>query len=61
MNSKRKAEVFSLYDGDIRVWIEQEAIHMKAVDHGVDPVEMTGDEARKLAAKLIEFAEAIDE
>jgi hypothetical protein len=54
--------IFQLLGGDIRVWIEQEAIHMIANDrrHN-DPVELTGKEARHLAATLIEMANRLNE
>jgi hypothetical protein len=51
---------FKLYDGDVHIWIEQEAIHMVAIDR-TDPVELTGADARKIAAKLIEMADFLDE
>ncbi len=57
-------KVFEFEDGQVRVWIEQEAIHMFACDISLgfqDPVELTGSSARALAAKLIELAEAIHE
>ena len=47
-----------LDDDDIRMWIEQEEIHLIAVD-GTDPVELTPSMARTIAAHLIEMADAI--
>ena len=49
----RPAQGFSACDGDIRAWIEQGAIHLKAVD-GTDPVEMTESDALKLAHFLVQ-------
>lgn len=45
---------------EVRVWIEQEAsIHLRAVTVEGDPVELTGLEARELAAALLRMAEQI--
>jgi hypothetical protein len=53
---------FELFGGDVRVWIEQEAIHMKAVDRrSRDPVELTEAMARELAAVLLEMAARLDD
>jgi hypothetical protein len=53
---------FELFGGDVRVWIEQEEIHMKAVDRGSrDPVELTPTMARELAAVLLELADRTDD
>jgi hypothetical protein len=51
----RPSNVFQLQGGNVKVWIEQEAIHMKVADR-TDPVELTSAEARELAATLIEMA-----
>ena len=51
-----------LQDGRVQFWIEQDSsIHMKVVEkpHN-DPVELTADEAREIAKKLIEMADKID-
>lgn len=51
--------------GEVRFWIEQEAIHLKAVspeNHpSGDPVELTGAEAKRLAVALLEAAKKLDE
>jgi hypothetical protein len=53
---------FELFDGDVCVWIEQEAIHMKAHDRrSRDPVELTETMARELAAVLLELAARLDD
>ncbi len=48
---------------DVRLWIEQEAIHLKAIDpidaYG-DPVELTRNEAIRLAKELIRLSETLD-
>jgi hypothetical protein len=56
--------VFEFEGGQIRVWIEQETIHMLACDTSLsyrDPVELTASSARVLAAKLKELADRIDD
>jgi hypothetical protein len=54
--------VFRLMGDQIRVWIEQESIHMLACDvkYG-DPVELTGSMARELAVALEEMAGQLDD
>jgi len=53
--------VFEFEGGEIRVWIEQESIHLVACDKThQDPVELSADTARELAAKLKELADWID-
>lgn len=44
-----------LSDGDVRVWIEQETVHVKAVTRLGDPVELSDEETRQLAEALREF------
>lgn len=53
-------ETFELMDGDVRVWIEQETVHMIAIDRG-DPVELPAFMARELAAALLRMADLTDE
>jgi hypothetical protein len=55
----RNRDSFELLDGDVRVWIEQEAIHMIAIDR-TDPVELTEGMAKELAAALLEMAAQLD-
>ncbi|MGA2849780.1 MAG: hypothetical protein ABSE46_12350 [Terracidiphilus sp.] len=53
-------EVFKFEGDQVQLWIEQEVIHLRAVDMGYrDPVELTASSARALAAKLIELADRI--
>lgn len=55
-------KIFEFEGGEIRVWVEQESIHIVACDKDYrDPVELTADAARQLAAKLEELADRIDE
>jgi hypothetical protein len=60
VNHDRSA--FQLFDGDVRVWIEQRAIHMIAHDPKYhNPVELTEVMARELAAVLLEMADRLDD
>ena len=43
-------------EGNHRVWIEQESIHMKAVNPYGAPLELTADEARILTELLRDLA-----
>lgn len=57
----QKNNVFEFEAGDIRIWIEQNSIHMLACDKLYkDPIELTADTARHLAQKLNELADTID-
>ena len=61
-NDRPGRQIFELLNGDLGVWIEQEAIHLVAFDSPhKDPVELTGAMARPLAAALVEMANQIDE
>jgi hypothetical protein len=49
--------IYESDDGDVRVWLEQEAVYVKIVDKYGDPVELTSEEALKLASILRRYAE----
>ncbi len=51
---------FEISDGNVRLWIEQESLHLLAVDSHGDPVELTKEEAGKLAEALLEFSKELD-
>ena len=64
--------VQSLSDGDVALWLEQGAVHVRAFDPGRrgpdgqlgpyrDPVELTEGEARRLAGMLLELADQVSE
>lgn len=53
---KAKKDSYEFSGGEIRVWLEQEAVHIKAIDNSVDPVEMTKEEALELAEALRQLA-----
>jgi hypothetical protein len=53
---------FTSDDSEIRVWVEQDSsIHMKVVTLTGDPVELSENEARRLAAVLMKYAELIEQ
>jgi hypothetical protein len=55
-----KQDHYSFSDGEVEVWLEQEAIHMRAIDKFGDPVELTSASALKLAETLKQLATEID-
>jgi hypothetical protein len=57
----RSESALIMFEGNLRAWLEQEAIHLKAVDKYGDPLELTGREARTLAQRLVRLAEMIGE
>ena len=52
---------FELSNGDVRLWLEQESLHLIAVDSNGDPVELSKNEVIKLGETLLKFAEEIDD
>jgi hypothetical protein len=44
----------------VRLWIEQESLCLRAIDDHGDPVELTKEEAVKLAEALLNFSKEID-
>jgi len=60
MSIERQVQRFA--GGDVFLWLEQESsIHLKAISGHGDPVELTADEAREIAAALIATAQKLDE
>lgn len=49
-----------LLSRNLHIWMDQEVICIKAVDAHGDPVEITGETARKLAARLVEMADELE-
>jgi hypothetical protein len=46
---------------DVRIWLEQESsVHLRAVTPHGDPVELSPDEARRLASILLALADQAD-
>ena len=60
-NARTNKLIIETIDENIHVWIEQEAIHLKAIDAYGDPVELTGASAKQLATKLLEMADRLDD
>ena len=58
MDNDSKIKKFS--DGDVVFWIEQETIHLKICEPNGDPVELTENEAKKLALALLESVREIE-
>ena len=55
-----KSEFFTLSDGEIAMWVEQQAsIHLKAISPSGDPVELSAEEALELAQELLRLAAMI--
>jgi hypothetical protein len=47
--------------GDVSLWVEQDSsIQLKAMTRQGDPVELSPDEARRVAQTLLAFAERAD-
>lgn len=51
----------SLSDGEVRAWLEQGEVHIKAVDRHGDPVELSCPEVKELANALTIFFERIEQ
>jgi hypothetical protein len=60
MDKNETQEMIQMCDGDFRAWIDQGAIHMKAVDRHGDPIEVSREEIRLLAQELLKLADEID-
>jgi hypothetical protein len=58
-----KGPFFELLDGDVCVWVEpDEGIYMRAGDSKFrDPVELTSEMAKQLAAALLEMADQLED
>lgn len=52
-------EVIEL-DDEVKLWIDQETIMLKACSGRADPTELTPDAARALARVLLELADKAD-
>ncbi|HEY3900474.1 MAG TPA: hypothetical protein VGM54_17835 [Chthoniobacter sp.] len=55
------SELFEIADGEVRIWLDQEIVMIKAVSSDRDPVELTKSQAITLAKQLLLLAERIDE
>lgn len=52
-------DYYELFDGDIVLWIEQEIIHIKAVDTHGDPVELTPPMCKEFIEMLSDLVEIV--
>ncbi|VAX11593.1 hypothetical protein MNBD_GAMMA26-660 [hydrothermal vent metagenome] len=60
--AEQNGKVFSLGDGEVRLWIEQDgAVCLKAATKFNDPVELTPKEALELAHLLKTLSEQISD
>jgi hypothetical protein len=46
---------------DVRVWRDGGSVHLKAVTASGDPTDLSGDEARRIAHRLLKLADEADE
>jgi hypothetical protein len=55
--TKPSGDVLLLSDGEIALWTtDDRSIHLKAVTGHGDPVELNAEQARELAAQLMQLA-----
>ena len=54
--SNDPADSFDISGDEVRIFVDQEVIMLKAVS-GTDPVELTAADARDIAAHLLKLAE----
>ena len=52
-------KVFTFCDGNFRAWIDQDAIHIKAVDEHGDPIELSAEETRVIISEMIKLVDEI--
>jgi hypothetical protein len=45
---------------DVRLWVTDGAVHLKTVTAYNDPIELSGDEARRLGQRLTDLADKAD-
>jgi hypothetical protein len=50
---------YCISEGEVKVWVEQEAIHIKALSGGTDPAEITKEQALELAEAIKRLASTI--
>jgi hypothetical protein len=51
------SEVHSFSDGEVRFWLVNGTVHIKAATASGDPVELTEAEAKELALALLQSVE----
>jgi len=56
-----ESQLFSISDGNVSCWAEQgSSVMIKSVTSYGDPVELSAEEARSLAAELLRLADRIE-
>ena len=50
---------YSISGGEVKVWLEQEAVHIKAVSGNSDPAELTKKQALELASAIKQLTDLI--
>jgi hypothetical protein len=49
-----------LVSGEVWAWRDGGSVQLKAIAPSGDPIDLSGDEARRIGARLIELADAAD-
>lgn len=55
----KQTETIEIAHGDVRAWVEQETVHLKAADQYGDPVELNADELKLLIGELTRLYESV--
>jgi hypothetical protein len=55
----KQTEMIEIAHGDVRAWVEQEAVHLKAADQYGDPVELNAEELKSLIDELSRLYEIV--
>jgi len=53
-------KVIKIFGDDISLWIEQETVHLRAVDRYGDPIEMTPEMCKQLATELLSLSDKVE-
>ena len=58
---KNEDELVSVSDGEVNLWISDgRSLHLKAITKHGDPVELSSEEAKEIAAHLLRLAKAVE-
>lgn len=52
---------FSVSGDEVRAWIDQESIHIRAITESGDPVELSLGEVKRLAQGLLDLAARLED
>ena len=50
----------NISEGEVWAWVDGGSVQLKAVASSGDPADLTGDEARRIARRLLELADEAD-